>query len=1011
MQIVSRFSVSQKERTPMWMKRERDGRRGNAHRALPTSRPSVFSRLAAWAIALAVAILFMAAPHCPAQPGEWESAKWRAPFEPLALAGVAMVYDANRDRAILVGSPEGALAGDGYTVFTWEWDGTRWYRVEGAAPLARDGFAMTFDSTRNRVVLFGGHRSTGAGSVLCDDTWQYDGHQWAQIHVEGPSARYDSAMAFDRERGRAVLFGGGGQSPESGYLSDTWEWDGSSWTHVSDTGPQARMRHAMAYDPISESVVLHGGQYMDIFPRSKSDTWSWNGTEWRELSEGVGTERRESHCMVFDETLQRLLVVGGRDLAPIVIPVQSTSAAAWNGAEWEILGYGPLASGRAPAMAYDSQRGLALLFGGAGAVSGLTAFDGQSWRIHYPGQDLTSVPNRYVFVDSLGTLVGYNRSGLVQWNGARWNTSTLWCPTIENVAAIAYDSMRDRVVVLGADLDAATLETYTWDGSIWRHVLVVGPPNRLSAETTFDRDRGVVILTGGVNPPDFWEWNGFFWSEQTPPGPPTNLSGGHAIFMPSQNALFYQIGFDLWKYLGEEWIQVASKPASPRADESLSAAFYNPSRGSLTMRTLSDIWEWSGSEWTSSPVTSPYTNQVPETLYDSLRNVIVSPGYPNTTFGMWELDPTLPSRTDKFDFLNGAQGWTFDHSAGFHAPIPRSEFGGSGRLELLSGDSNTFGFWQSPIIRLDDDAYPVSSRATLRFVDTPAAGTVFAARVALRSDSVPDRVPQYRLRAGDNESCQSDVIAVESRTAEDPKAAGLLDASNTTTRTLFFLPAPGTHRLEFAFDLLNVNSDDDPEGNLILDVFDLLTLDPAALESPRMEREYTFIAEDEAWASVGSVGEFNSPKFGFGEGRPEFNANGQTNVFGFWQPTKGNPILESGRIYLATFTVESTTPASERSRVPQFRLRLNEGNSQTGTSVFQAVESHGDALRSPVAGAPQAYTVFYEPPDAAAGLPLVPSFDLLNFTPEGYPDNPASDDPNASLILRGLKVESIPLPW
>ena len=48
----------------------------------------------------------------------------------------------------------------------------------------------------------------------------------------GPRPRSEHAMTFDSERKRVVLFGGVNWEPQSGYtwFNDTWEWDGGVWT-------------------------------------------------------------------------------------------------------------------------------------------------------------------------------------------------------------------------------------------------------------------------------------------------------------------------------------------------------------------------------------------------------------------------------------------------------------------------------------------------------------------------------------------------------------------------------------------------------------------------------------------------------------------------------------------------------------------------------------------------------------------------------------------------------------
>jgi len=58
-------------------------------------------------------------------------------------------------------------------------------------------------------------------------------------NVVGPPARSTPALtAID---GKLVLFGGAiGRGGPFSYFSDTWEWNGVSWTEVDSSGPSAR---------------------------------------------------------------------------------------------------------------------------------------------------------------------------------------------------------------------------------------------------------------------------------------------------------------------------------------------------------------------------------------------------------------------------------------------------------------------------------------------------------------------------------------------------------------------------------------------------------------------------------------------------------------------------------------------------------------------------------------------------------------------------------------------------
>src|SRR5438067_1009208 len=71
---------------------------------------------------------------------------------------------------------------------------------------------------------------------------------WTELSpATSPSARAAQAEAFDSSTGDLVLFGGVGPS---GFLDDTWTFDGSDWTQLfPSTSPSARLGASVAFDP------------------------------------------------------------------------------------------------------------------------------------------------------------------------------------------------------------------------------------------------------------------------------------------------------------------------------------------------------------------------------------------------------------------------------------------------------------------------------------------------------------------------------------------------------------------------------------------------------------------------------------------------------------------------------------------------------------------------------------------------------------------------------------------
>lgn len=293
-----------------------------------------------------------------------------------------MFYDSDRRRVVMFGGYAKTVIGD-----TWEWDGDAWTQVADIGPSARFHCAATYDKTRKAGLLFGGRKSVG--STPQNDTWTWDGEAWTQVDDTGPTARSEHALAFDGARGNVLLFGGSTESGTAGGgdagLGDTWWWDGSSWTQVADTGPTARYGAAMAYDAISNCVVLFGGESMSgtgyaALRIRLDDTWAWNGTDWTRAGD-IGPPARASFAMV--DAGPHVVLHGG--WAKAGLPRDTWG---WHDGRWtERQDMGP--NGRRwHVMAYDTARERVVLFGGYG-VPGGNGFGvialGDTWELKITG--------------------------------------------------------------------------------------------------------------------------------------------------------------------------------------------------------------------------------------------------------------------------------------------------------------------------------------------------------------------------------------------------------------------------------------------------------------------------------------------------------------------------------------------------------------------------------------------------------------------------------------------------
>jgi hypothetical protein len=232
-----------------------------------------------------------------------------------------MAYDTGRNRLVVFGG----LGGQGLLQDTWEWDGgAAWRaRLPASSPPAQLGHAMAYDRERGRVVLF------GSGG-----TWEWDGNDW-QRHSprNSPSPRAGHAMAFDETRGHVLLFGGG----SAWQRAETWAWVGNDWTQRSPaSSPPKRSGHSMVWDGARQRVVLFGG----VGPKAsgpRSDTWEWDGNDWQQRSPGAAPMPRTALAMGYDAAREQVLMYGGATPGP-----QSDT---WTYAPLHPAAYGSFGSG------------------------------------------------------------------------------------------------------------------------------------------------------------------------------------------------------------------------------------------------------------------------------------------------------------------------------------------------------------------------------------------------------------------------------------------------------------------------------------------------------------------------------------------------------------------------------------------------------------------------------------------------------------------------------------------
>lgn len=309
-------------------------------------------------------LLFGARESTPPETWEWDGlvGSWN-PVVPCPRVGLGIVFDEARAVTVMMGGADGS----GYRQDIWELEDSVWMlRSPLAMSPPRSDFATTFDGVRATTLLFGGLKYIAGSNFYSSDTLGWDGSTLSMLATAGPAPRSESAMAFDRHRGVAVLFGG---HDDGGTFADTWEWSGIEWMLRSTSGPPPRYGHGMAYDSGRDVTVMFGGSYDGFL----GDTWEWNGVAWthRDVS---GPPSRSHAVMAFDEDRGVVVLFGGYTVN--VPPITATNTWEWNGESWTELAITSPEPRGGSAMAYDSVRNRLVLFGGTGGGFAL----GDTWE-------------------------------------------------------------------------------------------------------------------------------------------------------------------------------------------------------------------------------------------------------------------------------------------------------------------------------------------------------------------------------------------------------------------------------------------------------------------------------------------------------------------------------------------------------------------------------------------------------------------------------------------------------
>jgi len=300
--------------------------------------------------------------------------------------------------------------GSSYPVMTdtWAWDGKNWTLLEPAGP---GGYAcgLAFDADRGVAVLHGGFGNDSANPprLAQGATWEWDGETWTQVSPSGgPGSRAGCAMAHDPQHKWVLLHGGSLDLAGNTILSDTWAWDGTSWQQITNANGPARVQHKMAYDQERQVMVLFGG--FGPLGAGPVDTWEFDGTQWHQVATNGPPGARQFPVLTYDPFRQAILLTGGCQYPPYGGAAYKyyNDVWEWNGVAWSEL---PVPGNhRTPVGgtdgAYDPRRDRVVQFGGSSDIAHHVS-SRETWEFGLPELRLTGIEPKP------------DGSFLIQWTG------------------------------------------------------------------------------------------------------------------------------------------------------------------------------------------------------------------------------------------------------------------------------------------------------------------------------------------------------------------------------------------------------------------------------------------------------------------------------------------------------------------------------------------------------------------------------------------------------------------
>jgi N-acetylneuraminic acid mutarotase len=225
----------------------------------------------------------------------------------------SVVYDKKADQFITF---------DRYgRTWAYNYETNKWRDMNpNPSPPARCGQGMAYDQESDRIIMFGGFGCKGVNDSIFNDTWSYNynSNSWTKMNPGiSPSARMYFAITYDQSNDKVILWGGRKWEPISDDKIWVYDFNSDSWQSRENIGGPAKplAYSSMVYRNKTKDLLLFGGAVLEPgfkgTPINATLLYNLKQNKWIVLFPETSPLPVANHSMSYDTNRNTVFMFGG----------------------------------------------------------------------------------------------------------------------------------------------------------------------------------------------------------------------------------------------------------------------------------------------------------------------------------------------------------------------------------------------------------------------------------------------------------------------------------------------------------------------------------------------------------------------------------------------------------------------------------------------------------------------------------------------------------------------------